>query len=89
MRETSGIPSYTDDPKFFPDVKFRLGSITKQFTSMLILQQVAKGTIKLDGHLSDYLPYYRQDTGSKVTISQLLSHTSDVLGIFHSRLARP
>jgi CubicO group peptidase (beta-lactamase class C family) len=61
-----------------PDVKFRLGSITKQFTSMLIMQQVAKGSIKLDAHLSDYLPYYRQDTGSKVTISQLLSHTSGI-----------
>ena len=61
-----------------PEVKFRLGSITKQFTSMLIMQQVAKGTIKLDGALSDYLPYYRQDTGSKVTISQLLSHTSGI-----------
>lgn len=61
-----------------PDVKFRLGSITKQFTSMLIMQQVAKGTIKLDGHLSDYLPYYRKDTGSKVNISQLLSHTSGI-----------
>ena len=61
-----------------PEVKFRLGSITKQFTSMLIMQQVAKGTIKLDGHLSDYLPYYRQDTGSKITISQLLSHTSGI-----------
>ncbi len=61
-----------------PDVKFRLGSITKQFTSMLIMQQVAKGTIKLDAHLSDYLPYYRKDTGSKVTISQLLSHTSGI-----------
>jgi CubicO group peptidase (beta-lactamase class C family) len=61
-----------------PDVKFRLGSITKQFTSMLVIQQVAKGAIKLDGHISDYLPYYRQDTGSKVTISQLLSHTSGI-----------
>jgi CubicO group peptidase (beta-lactamase class C family) len=40
-----------------PDVKFRLGSITKQFTSMLIMQQVANGSIKLDGHISDYLPY--------------------------------
>jgi CubicO group peptidase (beta-lactamase class C family) len=61
-----------------PDVKFRLGSITKQFTSMLILQQVAKGSIKLDGHISDYLPYYRKDTGSRVTIAQLLSHTSGI-----------
>src|SRR5262252_9363806 len=58
-----------------PDVKFRVGSITKQFTSMLVLQQVAKGSIKLDGHISDYLPYYRKDTGSRVTIAQLLSHT--------------
>ena len=61
-----------------PDVKFRLGSVTKQFTSMLILQQVAKGTIRLDGHISDYLPYYRKDTGSRVTIAQLLSHTSGI-----------
>jgi len=61
-----------------PDVKFRIGSITKQFTSMLIVQQVAKGAIKLDAHLSYYLPYYRKDTGSKVTISQLLSHTSGI-----------
>ena len=61
-----------------PDVKFRLGSITKQFTAMLVMQQVARGSIKLDGHLSDYLPYYRQDTGSKVTITQLLSHTSGI-----------
>ncbi|HUO17997.1 MAG TPA: serine hydrolase [Verrucomicrobiae bacterium] len=61
-----------------PDVKFRIGSITKQFTSMLIMQQVAKGTIKLDAHLSDYLPYYRKDTGSKVIISELLSHTSGI-----------
>jgi len=61
-----------------PDVKFRIGSITKQFTSMLVLQQVAKGTIKLDAHLSDYLPYYRKDTGSRVTIHQLLNHTSGI-----------
>jgi CubicO group peptidase (beta-lactamase class C family) len=61
-----------------PDVKFRLGSITKQFTSMLVMQQVEKGTIKLDGHLSDYLPDYRKDTGSKVSIHQLLNHTSGI-----------
>jgi CubicO group peptidase (beta-lactamase class C family) len=61
-----------------PDVKFRLGSLTKQFTSMLVMQQVAKGTITLDGHPVDYLPYYRKDTGAKVTIHQLLNHTSGI-----------
>lgn len=61
-----------------PDVKFRLGSLTKQFTSMLVMQQVAKGTMKLEGHLIQFLPYYRTDTGSKVTIHQLLNHTSGI-----------
>jgi len=38
-----------------PDTKFRLGSITKQFTATLILQLVEQGKIKLDGKISDYL----------------------------------
>jgi CubicO group peptidase (beta-lactamase class C family) len=61
-----------------PDTKFRLGSITKQFTSMLVMQQVAAGTIRLDAHLPDYLPYYRKDTGSRVTVHHLLNHTSGI-----------
>jgi CubicO group peptidase (beta-lactamase class C family) len=31
-----------------------------------------------EGKLSDYLPYYREDTGKKVTIHQLLTHTSGI-----------
>ncbi|UCE41445.1 MAG: serine hydrolase [Candidatus Aminicenantes bacterium] len=61
-----------------PNTKFRLGSITKQFTSMLILQLVEKGKLDLQGKLSDYLPYYRKDTGSQVTIHHLLTHSSGI-----------
>lgn len=61
-----------------PDTKFRLGSITKQFTATLILQLVEQGKIKLDGKLTDYLPDYRKDTGARVTIHNLLSHTSGI-----------
>ena len=61
-----------------PDTKFRLGSITKQFTAALILQLVEQGKIKLDGKVSDYLADYRKDTGGRMTIHQLLSHTSGV-----------
>lgn len=61
-----------------PDTKFRMGSITKQFTATLILQLVEQGKIKLEGKLTDYLPDYRKETGSKVTIHNLLSHTSGV-----------
>jgi CubicO group peptidase (beta-lactamase class C family) len=61
-----------------PDTKFRIGSVTKQFTATLILQLVEEGKIKLDGKLSDYLVDYRKDTGEKVTIHQLLNHTSGI-----------
>ena len=61
-----------------PDTKFRLGSITKQFTATLIMQLVEQGKIKLDGKLSDYLTDYRKDTGQKVTIHHLLTHTSGI-----------
>jgi CubicO group peptidase (beta-lactamase class C family) len=61
-----------------PNTIFRIGSITKQFTSMLIMQLVEQGKIKLDGKLSDYLPDYRKDTGDKVTLHHLLTHTSGI-----------
>ena len=61
-----------------PDTKFRLGSITKQFTSMVIMQLVAEGKIKLDEKMTTYLTDYRADTGDKVTIRHLLTHTSGI-----------
>jgi CubicO group peptidase (beta-lactamase class C family) len=61
-----------------PDTRFRLGSITKQFTSMVIMQLAAEGKIKLDEKLTAYLPDYRKDTGDRVTITHLLNHTSGI-----------
>jgi CubicO group peptidase (beta-lactamase class C family) len=61
-----------------PDTKFRLGSITKQFTSALILQLVEEGKLTLETTLAAALPYYRTDTGARVTIHQLLNHTSGI-----------
>ncbi len=61
-----------------PDTKFRIGSITKQFLAMQIMQLVEEGKIKLGSRLSEYLPEYRKDTGGKITIHHLLTHTSGI-----------
>ncbi|MGO9797420.1 MAG: serine hydrolase domain-containing protein [Terracidiphilus sp.] len=58
--------------------RFEIGSMTKQFTALLVLQFVNEGKIKLEGHISDYLPYYRKDTGARVSVRELLSHTSGI-----------
>jgi CubicO group peptidase (beta-lactamase class C family) len=60
------------------DTRLLIGSNTKQFTAMLVMQEVARGNISLDGTISDYLPWYRTDTGSQVTIHELLSMQSRV-----------
>lgn len=61
-----------------PDTKFRIGSVTKQFTSMVIMQLVAEGKLKLDDKLTTHLPDYRKDTGDRITIAQLLNHTTGI-----------
>jgi CubicO group peptidase (beta-lactamase class C family) len=61
-----------------PDTKFRIASLTKPFTALLVLQQVEAGKIDLNGKIIDYLPEYRKDTGEKVTIHHLLTHTSGI-----------
>src|SRR5664279_5158671 len=50
-----------------PQTKFEIGSMTKQFTALLVLQLVNNGKLRLDGHIFDYLPYYRDQTGKQVT----------------------
>lgn len=59
-----------------PDTKFRIGSVTKQFTSLLVLQLVQEGKLKLEATAADLLPYYRKDTGARFTVHHLLNHTS-------------
>lgn len=61
-----------------PDTKFRLGSITKQFTSMLVMQLVEKGKIKVNDKITTYLPDYPKTTGDKITVHHLLTHTSGI-----------
>lgn len=58
------------------DTKFEIASMTKPMTALLIMQLVEEGKIRLDGKVSDYVPYYPRETGTKITVDQLLSHTS-------------
>lgn len=59
------------------DSKFRLGSITKQFTATLILHLAEQGKLKLDDPVSKYYSD-APAAWSKITIHHLLTHTSGV-----------
>ncbi|MBK8372586.1 MAG: serine hydrolase [Saprospiraceae bacterium] len=61
-----------------PNTKHRLGSVTKQFTAMLILQLVAEGKIDLHAPITKYLTDYPKESGNKITTHHLLTHTSGI-----------
>lgn len=60
-----------------PTTVYEIGSITKQFTSAAIMRLVDAGRIKLDDDLSKYVPQFPLQ-GHKVSIRQLLNHTSGI-----------
>ncbi len=75
------------------DTKFMIGSISKPITATLMLILVQKGLVSLDKTIVDYLPEFKNKPAAKVTIRQLLSHTSgipnyDVIKDFFPRISR-
>ncbi|UCF20968.1 MAG: beta-lactamase family protein, partial [Gemmatimonadota bacterium] len=66
-----GIPNQTN-------TKFRIGSVTKQFTAVIVLQLVEEGVLSLDGKIVDYLPDYPRPAGEQITIHHLLTHSSGI-----------
>jgi CubicO group peptidase (beta-lactamase class C family) len=60
------------------NTKHRLGSITKQFTAVLIVQLAAEGKLDLYAPVSKYLPDYSKSSGDKITSHHLLTHTSGI-----------
>jgi CubicO group peptidase (beta-lactamase class C family) len=65
-----GIPNH-------PDVRFRLGSLTKQFTAALVLLLQEDGKLNIDDPVPKYLPDVPK-TWQKINIAHLLGHTSGI-----------
>lgn len=58
------------------DTKYKIASITKLFTAVLILQVYDQGKLDLHKPIKSYLPHFAGEAAGKVTIHQLLNHTS-------------
>jgi len=71
----SGI-SHHDVP-IMPESVFGIGSVTKTFTAVIVLQLVEEGKLRVDDSLKRWLPDF-PNIDSHITIAQLLNHTSGV-----------
>jgi len=78
LRKGYGFANFELDVPNTPVTKFRIGSVSKQFTAALILQLRDEGKVDLDAKVTQYLPWYRGETGNKISIRNLLGHRSGI-----------
>lgn len=72
---------FADREKKIPnsaETEFRVGSLTKMFTSALIFRLIEAGKLQMNDPLSKYLPDF--PTGETILLKHLLSHTSGIKG---------
>ena len=58
--------------------KFKIASITKAFTAVLVLQLYEQGKIDLKTPFGKYYPAYKGEAKNNVTIEQLLTYSSGI-----------
>ena len=67
-----------------PEMRYKIGSVSKQFMAMAILLLVQDGKLSLDDPVGRYLPSLTR--ANDITIRQLLSHTSGYQDYLSPRL---
>ncbi len=75
-RGARGMASLELSVPLSADQVFRLGSLTKQFSSAAVLHLIDEGKLTLDDPLSKFVHDY--PNGEKITVRMLLNHTSGV-----------
>ncbi|MRG43841.1 serine hydrolase [Chitinophaga sp. SYP-B3965] len=73
-QQTIGMASVELNVPISIDNKFRIASVTKSFTAWLIVQAAKEGKLRLTDSLSSYIP----NRWPKITIEELLTHTSGI-----------
>ncbi|MQA98384.1 MAG: serine hydrolase [Streptosporangiales bacterium] len=59
-----------------PDTIFDLASVSKLFTSIVVMRQIDAGRVELDAPVARYVPEFAANGKERVTVRQLLTHTS-------------
>lgn len=71
-----GYSKQNEQEKNTSQTVFRLGSVTKPFTSILVLKLYENKLLKLNNRLNEFIPDY--PNGQEITIKHLLSNTSGI-----------
>ena len=85
LTESYGFANIDTKTQNSSKTKFNLGSIMKNFTKVLVLQQLESGKLKLDDTLDTFDLGFPSTVSSKITIDNLLNHSSGFTDIFTAK----
>ena len=74
--------------KVTPQTAFYIGSVTKSFTALAVMQLVEAGKIELDAPVQKYLPWFEladKEASAKITVRHLLNQTTGISTIDGNR----
>ncbi|MDX3535802.1 serine hydrolase [Streptomyces sp. MB09-01] len=75
---SSGVADVRTGREALEQGRFRAGSVTKTFTSAVVLQLAAEGAVELDRPVQEYLPGLLPTTFKPISVRQLLNYTSGI-----------
>jgi D-alanyl-D-alanine carboxypeptidase len=76
-RGAAGVADVSTGRPVTPDMRHRVGSISKTFTAAAVLQPVESGQVGLDTAIGHYLPrFVLGEPGNAITVRMLMNHTS-------------
>ena len=79
LRYADGVGTELPRDQWIPmreDTIFDMASVSKLFTSILVMQQIERGAIQLEEPVATYLPAFAAQGKGAITVRQLLTHTS-------------
>jgi D-alanyl-D-alanine carboxypeptidase len=76
-----GVSDREINTKLKENDQFVVGSISKQFTAVLLLQEYDKGKVQLYTPIKKYLSELKQPWADTVTVHQLLTHTHGITSL--------
>ncbi|RSS78330.1 serine hydrolase [Streptomyces sp. WAC06614] len=81
-----GVSNTSTGAPMNPTARFRIGSVTKTFSSVVLLQLVSEGKVSLDAPVNQYLPGLLPD--NRITVRHLLNHRSGLADYTNAMFAQ-
>ena len=79
---SSGVYSKSEDRALTDDILYGIGSVSKIYTTVAMMQLAEQGDVSLDAPVTRYLPQFRMEDPRyrDITVRMLLTHSSGLMG---------